>query len=1351
MLKKLRRRLDRVKSVFRSPPPTRSPERVNVDFRFTNWNGLKSLNNLLNIESEAFRPLKDVVDRLSNCVKTFEPRAKTHQEYAKLGTDMNDLFHILAQQFDQATPLLIGGDNILKLARGIDAEMQLLPEGEEGEEEGLQEHDVAKEHASEALNLCEYLENSGKPIANFFCSRTLPECRDVNRILPNISYQLARFSRPFRCEISSILGHDSEPGQQSIEEQFKTLVADPLRKLGHSFGADVVILIDGLDQCEHQDGVDRLLKILLEQAYELPAKFIVASRLNSKILGRMRSQGGGLCQLEIRLDELDHEVSQQDIRTYLKAELEHLSLPTESLELLVQRSGVLFIYATALVRYLSQDCSNLFERSERLGQILHAMSPGPEILYASILENLLANDTLNDDVRADIVTVIRTTIYVQEPLTINAIAHLRGLDFTVLLHDTLLPLLPMLQALDANGLMVSFDDLFAKYLLNQPSSSTFHLDAQECNTHLAQACFDLINAVDPPFNVCNLESSYLLDCEVMDIKERLTDAVPSELLYACRYWDVHLRLANGSGDLLFYLDNFLSTRLLLWMEVMNLKRCMRTGIETLRNVYMWLQKVGDHDMYQNFSLMSGSQLPASSARTKNLIHDARMFATAFLSNKLSCSTPHIYISALQFWPRHRPISECYAPRLKNLVTVTGGELEWHATTIVALNAGIYCASHSPGNPEVVVGTEYGDIYILDTCTGKAIGQPFLGHTNRISSVAYSPDGKCIVSGSFDRTVRIWDAYTGYPIGQPLEGHTDTVSSAVYSPDGKTIFSGSYDNTLRIWNARTGQQVGLSLKGHTGQVSSVTCSPDGAYIVSGDKEGTIRFWNAHTRQPIGQPAQGHTDRVHSVRCPPDGTCVMSCCYNGTICIWNAHTGQLLRRRFGSHSDMVLSAAYSPNGAHIASACKDGTVRICDASALQPASQPLEGHTHWVTSVTYSPDGAYIVSSCSDGTIRIRDALIGQSIGHSSRNQLPRGHTSRVNSVAYSPDGANIASGSDDNTIRIWDAHTGQPISAPLQGHTSSISSVAYSPDGAFIVSGSYDKTICIWDANTGRAVGQPLYGHMSRVNSVVYSPGGTHIASGSRDGSIRMWDAHTGRPIGQSSEDHTGWVNSVAYSPDGAYIASGSDDNTIRVWDAYSGQSIRGSFKGHTGPIKSITYSPDGAFIASGSSDLTIRIWNAHTGRPAGQPLHGHSDQISSLVYSPDGAYVVSGSRDGSVRMWDVHTGQPVGQPLQGQPLVKSHRYDVFSVAYSPISAYIVSGAGDGTVWIWPAHACLEAEQIGFPIESVHSTLGHFPNTSQIFSGFAKYITRSNRKLAHNPVAVYPHISDRGTWMVFLHS
>jgi WD40 repeat protein len=73
------------------------------------------------------------------------------------------------------------------------------------------------------------------------------------------------------------------------------------------------------------------------------------------------------------------------------------------------------------------------------------------------------------------------------------------------------------------------------------------------------------------------------------------------------------------------------------------------------------------------------------------------------------------------------------------------------------------------NNNIAVGSESGDIIILDTITGTQTAL-LSGHTDEVNCVAFSPDGTSLVSGSDDYTVKLWDVQTG-GIVNTFSGHT----------------------------------------------------------------------------------------------------------------------------------------------------------------------------------------------------------------------------------------------------------------------------------------------------------------------------------------------------------------------------------------------------------------------------------------------------------------------------------------------------------------------------------------------------------------------------------------------------
>ncbi|QRV92661.1 WD repeat-containing protein [Ceratobasidium sp. AG-Ba] len=1123
-----------------------------------------------------------------------------------------------------------------------------------------------------AYTLCKRLEEEKTLAASFFCSRQLPECRNVNRIVPTLAYQLAYYSDPFRHIISPLLKADPKMYNKPIVDQFRELIVEPVIKVKASLPTDLVIVVDALDECEVETGTADILDVLLAHASGLPLKFFVSSRPDKNIISRLQQTQGDGMKAEMRLHELASPVVQGDIRTYLRTALESCTSISEAqIDTLVERSGVLFIYASTVARYVTSPTSNA-KRAKRLGEVLdvsgtntNESTRGIDELYISILNAAYNSKDLNQSDRDEILLVLHTVMCASEPLSANTMASLLKLDDEQTVQDALSPLLSILR-ISKYDVITTLHESFRDFLFDSSRSGRFHCNAAEHNARLAQLCFDKIRE-EAMFNIANLESSYVFDETVSDLDKRVREVISKALLYACCHWDTHLSQANSHEGLAGPLFDFLSESLLAWIEIMNLKCLFGYGIRMLYDM---------KELSQNFK--------AIGSESKRLLEDGWRFMSTHASTSVVQSTPHIYISALLFWPDMNPVSQHYASIGSNIIGEASSamELRSHRPVHVMENNGIVrCVRYSPNGKHIASALVDRNIYLWDAHTGQKVGQSLQGHTSSVSSVAYSHDGTHIVSGSHDRTVRIWDARTGQQVGLPLKGHTGWISSVAYSHNSAHIVSGSSDNTVRVWDTDTGQQVGLPLNGHTDSVYSVAYSHNGAYIVSGSHDKTVRIWDAHTGQQVGQPLKGHTSTVYSVAYSHDSSYIVSGSKDYTVRIWDARTGQKVGRPLKGHTSSVNSVAYSHDSAHIVSGSSDMTVRIWDARTGRQVGQPLRGHASPVYSVAYSHDSAYIVSGSHDKTMRTWDVLTGQQV-----SQPLNGHTSPVYSVACSHDSAHIVSGSNDETVRIWDARTGQQVGQPLKGHTDSVYSVAYSHDSACIVSGSSDETVRIWDAHTGLQIGQPLKGHTDSVNSVAYSHDSAYIVSGSDDNTVRIWDARTGQQVGQPLEGHTDSVYSVAYSHDSACIVSGSRDFNVRIWDARTGQQVGLPLNGHIDSVYSVAYSHDSAYIVSGSKDFTVRIWDARTGANVGQPLKGHASPVYSVAYSHDSAYIVSGSNDKTVRIWDAHTGQQIGQPLKG------HANSIFSVAYSHDSSYIVSGSDDETVRIWDARTGQQVAQ-----------------------------------------------------------
>jgi len=86
--------------------------------------------------------------------------------------------------------------------------------------------------------------------------------------------------------------------------------------------------------------------------------------------------------------------------------------------------------------------------------------------------------------------------------------------------------------------------------------------------------------------------------------------------------------------------------------------------------------------------------------------------------------------------------------------------------------------------------------VWEAATGKGL-RTLIGHTERLSSLAWSPDGKRLATASGDKTTKLWDAATGKEL-LTLTGHIDSVKSVAWSPDTKRLASASEDGTIQVY-------------------------------------------------------------------------------------------------------------------------------------------------------------------------------------------------------------------------------------------------------------------------------------------------------------------------------------------------------------------------------------------------------------------------------------------------------------------------------------------------------------------------------------------------------------------------
>ncbi|KEP51130.1 vegetative incompatibility protein HET-E-1 [Rhizoctonia solani 123E] len=1083
-----------------------------------------------------------------------------------------------------------------------------------------------------AYSFCEWLEKTNRLGASFFCSRISSTCRSLSQIVPTLAYQVARFSPAFRSSLCSVLNNDPDAGKLNVVQQFEKLIYQPMLATKGAIPDIVVVVIDALDECDDNYSVRLLLDTLLKFAEHLPLKFFVSSRPEPVIRGRMMSRGGS-SRFIVYLHDIEESIVEDDIKKYLTEALSSMepSPSVAQIGLLAKRSRNLFIYAATLVRYIYPDDVSV-DSTARLESMLEAISSAKamflnryedlDLLYTTVL-NAVFKKRLEEGEKDHMQRVLWTVVCAREPVTTVTIASLAMLTERQV-SSALQPLRSVIHVPESSNLISTLHASFPEYMMDESRSKEFCCNESKSNERMTHRCFDVMK-LELKFNICALENSYIPDDQVADLKIRVAECISPTLSYACQYWASHLRVAPATDNTRTILLDFLSNRLLFWMEVLSLSHCIGIGAPMMQQAQTWL-RVGAFIQ----------------------ISDARNFVTWFAANPCSRSTPHIYISALPLCAKSSWVYQHYVTRTTGLVNISISQHDEAVLAIWSLESPVESVAISPDGNRIANGSDDGRVQVYDMHTGAVVAGPFEGHSRIVWSVAFSPDGRYIASGSYDETVIVWDAHTGRIVTGPLHKHTGLVRSVSFSPDGKRVASGSSDKTIIVWDTYTGAIALGPLEGHFDYIMSVAFSPDGQFIASGSDDQTIRLWDASTGTAVAKPLKGHTGQINRVAFSPDGSKLASCSYDRTIRVWDIKAGTTIGSPFTGHKGGVWSIAFSHDGRWIASGGvnEDHNIIVWDTLTGSVVLGPLFGHTSYVGSVMFTPDNSRITSCSDDKTIRIWDVQPEtRTHGWKSPRELP------VGPVAFLRNHTQFISSSSSSLLRLWDMHTGMTVPREFEAYTEvgMFHSITVSPQDTLVAVGANDLTVRVWIALNGKLVCQPLKGHKDLVRCLDFSPDGAQLCIGSDDATIAVWNIDTGTIV-ESYIGHTEAVTSVAFSPNAACIVSGSVDCTLRIWDTSTGTLVH-TLNGHNTSVSSVAFAPNGNHIVSGSVDGAICRWDVRAGTPF-DPTYGPDtgsdsdsgsnssrDKFSSVnwvCFSLDSTRIISGFGS-SLCLVDAHT------------------------------------------------------------------------------------------------------------------
>ena len=109
------------------------------------------------------------------------------------------------------------------------------------------------------------------------------------------------------------------------------------------------------------------------------------------------------------------------------------------------------------------------------------------------------------------------------------------------------------------------------------------------------------------------------------------------------------------------------------------------------------------------------------------------------------------------------------------------------------------ADFSPDGTRVAVGSDDGEVLLLDGRTGRVVRGPVPGTGTPVMSLAYGGHGPALVSGELAGSVTLWDGRTGTRMGTvTVDPDGDGVMPRLL-PDGRTVLIVSMDGQVFRWD------------------------------------------------------------------------------------------------------------------------------------------------------------------------------------------------------------------------------------------------------------------------------------------------------------------------------------------------------------------------------------------------------------------------------------------------------------------------------------------------------------------------------------------------------------------------
>lgn len=423
--------------------------------------------------------------------------------------------------------------------------------------------------------------------ASFFFSRGAGDLGHTAKFVTTLASQLANLSSLLRPHVVQAITEHNDIDRQDLRSQWKELILQPFSKLGDQ-KLTLIFVIDALDECDDEEKMKVILQLFVEaKNVAEKLKILVTSRPETPIRLGFREMPEIIHQ-DLVLHDIPRSVVGHDIGVFVKEELRSFKNVRgwpgdDKIEILVERSDCLFIYAATACRFIKDPD---WSPEERLDLILQGdfVGESPTAKLDNIYTDILKYSVIKNRHDSELIRlserfkkIVGAVVIIFDALSFVALADLlttsvENVESTFnSLHSVLN--IPEDQDLPIRLLHPSFRDFLVSK--ERCQDERFWVDREIVHKHIVEKCLQLLTK-NLKRDICDLEIPGTLMRDVDN--DVINSHVSKQTRYACRYWVQHLHHLNPAHYVAVGLhDNgevhlFLQKHLLHWLETLSLMK-----------------------------------------------------------------------------------------------------------------------------------------------------------------------------------------------------------------------------------------------------------------------------------------------------------------------------------------------------------------------------------------------------------------------------------------------------------------------------------------------------------------------------------------------------------------------------------------------------------------------------------------------------------------------------------------------------------------------------------------------------------------------------------------------------------